>query len=283
MDKIAPPAPCPHVAYVQCDILDPQWEDHIRSFNPDILIHLAFIVNPIHDEDQMEQVNIGGTKRTLSTALETGVGRILTASSATAYGAWPDNPLHLRETDPIRIHPSFSYARHKGILEHWYQEIRKDHPDLHLIVIRPAIVFGSHVNNFLSRFLFAFPVVPLVNKGQTPIQFVHEDDVALAILELLENDASGDYNLGADDARPLREWCELAGRPTINMSRTLLELFMRLGWALRLSRLEAPPGILDYFEFPWVVDSTKLKRELKRSFQYTSEDAFREMLSTRAK
>ena len=61
----------------------------------DALVHLAFILNPSHDEHFMYDVDVNGTQTVLDAAAEAGIGQVLVTSSAVAYGAFPDNPLPL--------------------------------------------------------------------------------------------------------------------------------------------------------------------------------------------
>ena len=68
----------------------------------DVLVHLAFILNPLHDEHLMYDVDVNGTHNVLEAAADAGTGQVLVTSSAVAYGAFPDNSVPLTEDDPVR-------------------------------------------------------------------------------------------------------------------------------------------------------------------------------------
>ncbi len=125
------------------DIRDPLLLDFWKDQGVDTLVHLAFIVDPIHDEKKMYDVNVNGTLNVLRICEELNIGHIIVASSGTAYGAWPDNPESLKEDDPIRIFPpKFSYAHHKGLIEQHCAGFIKQHPDVVFNLVRPCVVYG---------------------------------------------------------------------------------------------------------------------------------------------
>src|SRR4029079_5697662 len=75
--------------------------------------HLAFILNPVHDEGLMYDVDVNGTHNVLEAAAEAGIGQVVVTTSGVAYGAFPDNPDPITEDHPVRGVARFSYARDK--------------------------------------------------------------------------------------------------------------------------------------------------------------------------
>jgi len=133
----------------------------IREIRPDVLIHMAFVVTPVHDENLMHRVNVSGTRNVMEAALAAGVKQIMVTSSGTAYGAFPDNPVPLSETDPIRRHPDFPYARDKAEVEAYLSDFQAKHPETKLCWVRPSVIYGPSVNNYISD-LFTLPVARMV-------------------------------------------------------------------------------------------------------------------------
>lgn len=126
----------------------------------DVLVHLAFIVDPIHDEKKMFDVNVNGTLNVLKVCEKLSVPHVIIASSGTAYGAWPDNPPALKEDDPIRVFPpEFSYAHHKGLIEQYCADFTEKHPETIVNMVRPCVAYGPHTDNYLARFLKNMPAV----------------------------------------------------------------------------------------------------------------------------
>ena len=64
-------------------------------------------------------------------------------SSATVYGAWPDNQIPLTEDSPLRPNPEFAYAVGKAEAERALAEWAEDHPETKVAVLRPAVTVGS--------------------------------------------------------------------------------------------------------------------------------------------
>jgi len=266
--------------FQQIDINDQALVDWIREIKPDMLVHLAFIVDPIHQGDLMNRVNVGGTGNILRAVKEAGVNQALIMSSATAYGAWPDNPVPLKESDPIRQHPHFPYAREKAQLEAMCAEFMSEHPQVALSIVRPCVVFGPNTDNYISG-LFTMPVAIKPTEYTPPVQFVHEEDVVQAILTVLEKGGKGAYNLAPPDTMTVPEINDLIHRPTLPMPDWCLKLAFYLTWHLRLPVLKVPPSFIDFVRYPWVVDSTRLTEELGFSFRYSTRKTIEIMLQAK--
>ena len=69
-------------------------------------------------------------------------GAIVRISSATVYGAWPNNPVPLTEDAPLRPNPHFSPAVQGAEVERLLAEWRADHPDVTVTTLRSAPVVG---------------------------------------------------------------------------------------------------------------------------------------------
>src|SRR4029078_11861536 len=53
----------------------------LQRANPDVLVHLAFILNPVHDEGLMYDVDVNGTHNVLEAAARGGRRRVLATTS----------------------------------------------------------------------------------------------------------------------------------------------------------------------------------------------------------
>ena len=164
---------------------------------PDALIHLAFVLNPIRDEARMYDIDVNGTAAVLRAASEAGRAGLVT-SSATAYGAFADNPKPIAEDWPVRGQPDFSYARHKADADRSCQLWGLEHPDRVMSIVRPCIVFGPNVDNYISRTWENSAFFPILDGVDEEFQLVHEDDVVSAIIGLLDARAGGAFNVAGD-------------------------------------------------------------------------------------
>ena len=213
-DVAAPRNFVPKTEFQKIDVRDRQGvRAVVEAARPDVLVHLAFILNPTHDEGFMYDVDVNGTHNVLDAAAAAGVGQVLVTTSAVAYGAFPDNPVPLTEDDPVRGVARFSYARDKTESDRICQLWAHEHPDRVLTIVRPCIVFGPNVDNYLVRLWTKTPFTADVGTLDQQIQFVHEDDVVEAVTGLLLGRHGGAYNVAGDGLMTMRECGELIGSP----------------------------------------------------------------------
>ena len=235
-------------------------------------MHLAFILNPSHDEGLMYEVDVNGTHNVLEAAAEVGIRQVLVTTSGVAYGAFPDNPNPITEDQPVRGVARFSYARDKTESDRIVQLWALQHPDTITTIVRPCIVFGPNVDNYLLRLWTKQPFAVDAGNLDGQIQFVHEDDVVDAVCGLLIGRHAGQFNLAPDGLMTLRECAELLETPIRKMPLRLYRALAKLLWRLRMS--EAPPGQIDFAIYPWIISNEKLKSTLGWTPKHTSRETF---------
>jgi UDP-glucose 4-epimerase len=273
-------APSPKIAFVQKTVEEP-FADVFVEHKVDAAVHLAFCLDPLKDRAKEERVNIEGTKNFLDACSKAQVKTVLVASSATAYGALEDNPMILYEGAPLRAQPSFPYAHDKVKVEELCYEFARNNPEACLIIVRPCVIIGPHVSNFISRSLEK-PIVFAARGYDPPIQLVHEDDAVRAIFRLLKLRKMGVFNIAADGALTLSRVAHMAGRRLFSLPLFLLRWIVALGWKFGWKRItEAPPGFLDFVVHPWLISNVKLKTELLFLFKYDALRAMQDFVDAR--
>ena len=106
----------------------------------DAVVHLAWAIQPSHDEPAMAATNVLGSGRVFEAVAAAGVPALIYASSVGAYVDGPKDRL-VDETWPIGgIETSF-YARHKGTVERMLDRFQRDHPDIRVVRMRPGLIF----------------------------------------------------------------------------------------------------------------------------------------------
>jgi UDP-glucose 4-epimerase len=280
---LAPPAAYrPKTQFERVDVRDREGvRATLERSGADALIHLAFVFNPSHDEQFMYDVDVNGAHNVLEAAASAGTQQVLVASSSTAYGAFPDNPVPLSEDDPVRGVPGFPYARHKTESDRICQLWAAAHPDRVMTIVRPCIVFGPSVDNFVVRLWTKAPFMVDTGNLESPIQFVHEDDVVEAMSALLLGRHAGAFNVAGDGLMTLRECAEMIDSPIRKMPVRAYRALARAMWAARMS--EAPPGQIEFALHPWVVSNEKLKRTTGWTPRYTSRETFEITMRTHGK
>ena len=282
IDKTLPSETHSSMQFYQADICSADLATIFSKEGVSHVAHLAFLLAPNHDRKRTRSNNVLGTANVLSAIEKVGIGNFLFCSSVNVYGAHPDHPGPLLETAPVRPDSGIQYSLDKKEAEALCRQFQADHPQARVSIIRPVTIVGPGMDNFISRFLEKpFLIVP---RGfDPPFQYVHEDDVARAIIALLVGAHSGVFNLGGDEVTPLSEILSKTGKPMISVPRWLLKLTTALAWQLRLSALtEIPPALIDYLCFPPTVNNSKVKQEAGFTFAYKSGEAIETFIKRNA-
>lgn len=247
----------------------------------DTVVHLVFVLDPIHDSDKMYRVNVNSLENVLAHIEKYGTKRFLVTSSYTAYGAHPDNPVWITEDQPLRGNPDFQYARDKTIVEARLKQFQENHPEKEVIIARPALVVGPHISNFISRYL-SKPIVPLIKDLEDEMQFIHEDDASEALFRLATEAPPGSYNVGPPDTIHPAAAARIMGGKSVGFRPGVLRFFTALGWRLRLRFLsEAPGSMISFIQYPCLIDGHKIERVTGFRYRYSSTDAIQALAKTR--
>src|SRR3954471_10591072 len=205
----------PKVRWESCDVA----EDDLapRFAGADVVIHLAWLIQPSRDEAELSRVNVDGSRRVFEACVEAGVPRLVPASSVGVYSPGPKDRA-VDESWPRRGVSSLFYSRHKVAAEDALDQVEAANPGLRVVRLRPGLIFKREAGPEIRR-LFAGPFLPtaLLRPGLVPIlplpprmvfQCVHADDVGEAYrLAALSPEARGAYNIAAD---PVIDQTELA-------------------------------------------------------------------------
>lgn len=280
---VKPTAPRDDIVYHGVDIRSPETTRIIADEKPDVVVHMAFAVDFLHDTSEERSVNIGGLERVLAGVEAAGTCRqLVVTSSAVVVGAYEGISLFQDEEDPVCIHPHLPYARDKVITEKICRDFQPRIPDTNICLIRPEIVIGPHWANFWAAAFFLLPVLPRIDGRDTLFQFIHEDDLAQLYMLAIEKEAAGAFNAGADGALSLREIAKMVGRPTMYVHSSVAKALVWLMHHLRLIPLGSPPAIIDFFSYPWTVSNQKARDELGFEPRYSSREAFEQVLTMRS-
>ncbi len=241
----------------------------------DTAIHLAFLFAPTRRPRSARSVNLDGLNHFLEACRAAKVRRAVVLGSATAYGARPDNPDRLPESAPLRATPAFPYSHEKRLADQLCSTFAADHPDIPFAVLRPPIVLGPSVDNYVSRILFK-PKILCIRNDDPPMQFIHEDDLCAAIVSVLEAGETGPLNVSPDDSIRFTQLAAEFKRAPLALPAPMAKVLCTLTYALRLSSLnESPPGALAYIRYPWLVDGTRFRAATHYRFRHSTLETVR--------
>ena len=231
---------------------------------PDVAVHLAFVVNPLHDRAREEMVDREGTRTFLDECAKHEVKRVIVVTSVAAYGAHPDNDVPLTEKSPIRGTEGYAYSWMKAEVDRMVQDYAQLHSRSEVVTLRPCLIVGPNTNNAFFD-IMKYPVVPQpYEAGETrdvPFQFIHEDEMAACLVEAITKPGiKGVYNIAAEGTVDFSELVRLSGKKSLPVPLWLLKPVAKLLWLFRISKV--PAGQLDFVRFPWIMDATRMKAEL---------------------
>jgi nucleoside-diphosphate-sugar epimerase len=240
----------------------------------DGIIHLAWRTADGRGEDRAGRqraaaANHRSLERILAAAARGGVRSFVHLSSATVYGAWPDNPVPLSEDSLLRPNPEFGFAVEKADAEQRIAGWAEDHPEVAVAVLRPTVTVGSPERP-LYRALGGTDA-PGSEGGTRPVQFLHVDDLAEAVVLAWQRRLRGPFNVAPDSGTAEATARALAG----GVARVRLPVRLAqavASWSWDLWRLGVPREAAAYATHPWVVAPDRLKA-IGWTPLFTSEEA----------
>jgi nucleoside-diphosphate-sugar epimerase len=257
----------PKVEYKRVDLSRPDVRAGLAE--GDVLVHLPFAVSSIRRRPGALETDV--TRKLLAEASEVGVRHIVLLSTATVYGAWPNNPVPITEAAVLRPVPDFAYAVGHAQVEQLMVDWAQAAPGRSVAVLRPVTGLAEDGSSWLANAL-AGGVGVLAPEEDPPAQFVHLDDVAEAVEVARHRRLDGCYNVSPDGWIAGARLRALAGaQPRVRPPAWFRQWVSALRW--RFQRGPIPPGLLPYLTNGWLVANDRLKSEGWEP-QVTNEQAY---------
>lgn len=275
------------MTYRQGDVRKP--EDLRAAFaGADVVVHLAFLILGGAPETT-HAINVEGTLNAFREAAAAGASRFVYASSIAAYGFHDDNPVGMSEDWPTRPADRLFYAQQKAELEQLLEAEAERHPEMELYVLRPPIVLGPdtlggkvsvppQVLAALSALRSAVRRVPVpLLVPNLPLQLIHQDDVARALLLCIRGEGpAGSYNIAADDLLTVADFFREVGLVPLPVPAGPVGAAVRA--ALRVPGLPTFVHWLEAISHPAVMDTTRAKEDLGWRPRHSALDSLRSAL-----
>jgi len=252
----------------------------------DVIVSLAWVIQPSHDEPAMRAINVDGSRRVFEAAARAGARALVYASSVGAYSPGPrDRPVD--ESWPTGGIPTSFYSRHKAEVERILDRFERDHDDIRVVRMRPGLIFQRSAGAEIRRY-FVGKLLPsaLLRRERIPfvprieglrLQAAHADDVADAYRRaILDEEARGAFNVAAEPVLDPDELARLLDARPIGVPARLLRTIIDLTWRARLQ--PTPPGWLDMGLQGPVMDTTRVREVLGWSELRSSGEALLDVL-----
>ncbi|HET6964720.1 MAG TPA: NAD-dependent epimerase/dehydratase family protein [Acidimicrobiales bacterium] len=227
----------------------------------DAVLHLAWTVPDGKGSVPADAVAAAGANqrsllRVLDVADKVGVSTVVHVSSATVYGAWADNKIPLTEDARLRPNPEFTFAVSKAEAERILAEWADGHPSVAVAVLRPAVTVGNDGRPLYQA--LGITHAPRLGDEGRPVQYLHVDDLASAVVLAWDRRLKGVYNVAPDAGIPEEEARALAGGVAkVSVPERLAARLASIGW--HLWRKGVPAEAQAYATHPWVIAPDRLK------------------------
>lgn len=166
--------------------------------NVDVVIHAAADLDETKKEDELQKINVEGTRNLLEAAEKNDVQQFIFLSSVGVYG---ETTKKLDEKS--ELHPQTAYERSKKDAEELVWKMQEVFP---VTIIRPALVVGpsGYWKQIFSTIQKGFP---LIGKGENAWQMVDADDLVAFIVRCVgnENVYNEAYIVAEKETHTLRE------------------------------------------------------------------------------
>lgn len=253
----------------------------------DVVVHLAWMIQPTHQPMVTWQANVEGSRRVLEAVERAGVPALVYASSIGAYSPGPKDKVHaVDESWPTDGWPPAAYTREKAYVERILDAFECRNPDIRVVRMRTAFIFKREsaasqrrlfVGPFLPSPLLRGSLVPFVPDFEgLATQALHADDAAEAYRLAILREVHGAFNVAADPVLDAAKLAELVEARTVRIPRTLVRLAVAIAWHARLT--PASPRLFDAACRLPLIDTTRAREELGWSPRHSSTEAATELV-----
>lgn len=249
------------------------------------VVHLAWLIQPSRDERVTHRVNVHGSQRVFDAVARAQVPVLVYASSIGAYAPGPSGRA-VDESWPTTGVPSSFYSRHKAQTERMLDRFEREHPEVRVVRLRPALIFKRSAASEIRRlFIGPFLPSPLVHPERLPVvplprglrtQAVHSLDAGEAYRLALVNDVRGAFNIAAEPVLDARTIGRMLGARTVEISPRVLRAAAAATWRLHLQ--PTSPGWLDMgMQLP-LIDTSRARSELGWTPRHGAQDTVTELI-----
>jgi nucleoside-diphosphate-sugar epimerase len=264
LSRHEPPLLGPKFEYVQAGPGDPTFAGALAGV--DTLVLFPLIDAADRNEEGRRARVVEATSQALDAAA--GAATVVLWSSGVVYGAHPDNPVPIPETQPTRPNPEFPAA---GVLAEGEQVALAADPAAGppdgsgepqgagpaVVVLRGAGVWAPAWGTFLARSLMA-PAMIGVRGQEPPLQCLAPADAVSALVLATSGRLRGVYNVAPDDWVPAKDAARAAGRRRLEVPQRVAQSTAERLWRAGMSAATA--GELLYQMHPWVLDNARLRQ-----------------------
>ncbi|MCB1301972.1 MAG: NAD-dependent epimerase/dehydratase family protein [Tetrasphaera sp.] len=279
VDVIPPPHDIGRAEFVRADIRSPMIGKLIEQYAVDTVVHMGVIATPLGAGGRATQkeINVIGTMQLLAACQKAPrVRKLVVKSTAGVYGASHRDPALFTEGMAAKRLPKLGFGKDSVDVEAYVRGFARRRPDVGITTLRLANVIGPRVRTAMTDY-FRLPVVPIPLGWDARLQFLHEDDVAAAMIAATLGEPADTVNVAGDGIITVSQAIALAGRPFVTiptpLSTGLSTIFKRTGL------IDFSPEQLDLLVYGRGLDTTRMKTVLGFEPAYSTKAAFEDFVA----
>ena len=271
--SLLPPS---RLTYICRDVRDPAIEQDLRGC--DVVVHLAFIVETLHDRSLMYDINVNGSRNVLEACERAGVPNVVVASSIAAYGIQHDTLV--TEKTPCLGDSRSYYAHSKRLLEDALDVFEARNPRTRVARLRPEIFVGPRCNTW------AVDAMGMAGRfdtrGGLACPIIHEEDVVDAFFKAIVRPVRGAFLIAHREPLTLERIAALSELPHRRFPEAVALSASELMFRLRLTRMNRDWLIL-MMRNSFRYDPSWTEKTLDWKPRHTAEEAFSAVLKNHQK
>lgn len=264
------------VEVYRSDIRKRAAEDVFRTFAPDAVVHMATVTHLERTSEDRFRINLGGTRKVFDHAYDYGVKKVIFVGRHTVYGAAPDSPLYHREDSTPMAGTTFPELSDLVAADLFASQTLWRHPEIDTAVLRFVYELGPSRHATLASFLKG-PRVPMVLGFDPLFHFMHEWDMARAIVASLDTKLRGVFNVAGPAPVPLSLLIKETGRIATPIPEPAFRFLLG-----RFGIPYLPPGAVDHVKYPVVIDDRAFREATGFRPRYDEMDCMRSFREGRA-
>ena len=268
--------------YIRADIRSPLIARVINATQVDTVVHADLTSKPLQvgGRSAQKEWNVIGTMQLLGACQRAeALKKVVVRSSTAVYGSDVGEPSILREDWSSRSEPAHGYSKDVFEAEQFARDFGRRRPDVSLTVLRLANVIGPRSDTNITQF-FALPLIPTALGFDPRLQLLHEDDAVEVMRRAVVEDHPGVFNVAADGVIYLSQAIRIARRLPIPIVAPFAAF---VGSVLkRTGMIDFSSDQVSLIVHGRVVDNHRLKDRFGYSPWFSTMDAFKDFLESRA-
>ncbi len=243
-----------------------------RQYEFHSLLHLGRVrTSTFTSMAERFRANVYGTQNLISLAQKRGIKNLIVLSTFHVYGAMQINHAYITEDEPLRAAQGFPDLADAVEMDHAATTTLWKERGMRTVVLRPANIIGKNIRNNVCQMLRS-GVIPKILGFDPLMQFIHEEDVAQALILALNGQKSGIFNVAGEGVIPWSKAIEVVGATAVPVPEVAAYTLLRLMQAMVPT---IPTHLIDYYKFPTTISDEPFRREFPYAPSHTTMGALK--------